>query len=161
MPRHRPESLRLKYSHLQIPPGRTDKVVLDSSTSSCSTPAHHSPQPSKVFNKRLEVNGFSTCRPSQALATLEELMSPANVSSASSIASYHFSVKSRLDNDRGTAILVTAGIYDACQYSSSFRTLLFGKLLRHRHVVRAQHNAFPQPVTSDERFKFEPTLNTS
>jgi type I restriction enzyme R subunit len=38
-----------------------------------------------------------------------------------------FSLKPRLNNDRGTAILVAASIYDACHYFRLFQNTYFGQ----------------------------------
>jgi type I restriction enzyme, R subunit len=48
-----------------------------------------------------------------------------------------FSLKPRLNNDRGTAILVAASIYDACHYFRLFQNTT-SAVLRHHHLLRAE-----------------------
>jgi len=64
-------------------------------------------------------------------------------------------LKPRLNNDRGTALLVAASIYDACHYFRLLQNTSFGALLRDHHFIRADHNAISrEPANSDERYKF-------
>lgn len=67
-----------------------------------------------------------------------------------------FSLKPRLDNDRGTAILVAASIYDACHYFRLFQNTHFGPYVG---IITSYE---PNPVAiskesagSDERYKFD------
>jgi type I restriction enzyme R subunit len=67
-----------------------------------------------------------------------------------------FETKPRLSNDRGTAILVAASIYDACHY---FR-LLQGESLGAKCGLVTSYEPNPaqiskEPKNSDERYKFE------
>ena len=67
-----------------------------------------------------------------------------------------FSLRPRLNNDRGTAILVSASIYDACHYFHLFQNTPFG---RHCGLITSfepNHNAISrEPANSDERYKFD------
>ena len=49
-----------------------------------------------------------------------------------------FSLKPRLNNDRGTALLVAACIYDACHYFPALPEHVLRPILRHHHVLRAE-----------------------
>ena len=90
-------------------------------------------------------------------ATMEELMS-AGERKQRIIASiiHDFGVKPRLDNDRGTAILVAASIYDACHYYRLFQNTPFGK---HCGIITSYEpnaNAISkESKDSDERYKFD------
>jgi type I restriction enzyme, R subunit len=67
-----------------------------------------------------------------------------------------FSLKPRLSNDRGTAILVAASIYDACHYYRLFQNSSFGKHCGIVTSFQPNHNAISrEPPDSDERFKFD------
>ncbi|MDB4353741.1 hypothetical protein N9Z02_00390, partial [Akkermansiaceae bacterium] len=67
-----------------------------------------------------------------------------------------FAVKPRLNNDRGTAILVAASIYDACHYYQLLQNLPFGK---HCGIITSfEPNASvisTEAEDSDERFKYD------
>ena len=67
-----------------------------------------------------------------------------------------FSLKPRLNNDRGTAILVTASIYDACHYFRLFQNTTFGRYCGIITSYEPNHNAISrEPANSDERYKFD------
>ena len=67
-----------------------------------------------------------------------------------------FSLKPRLNDDRGTAILVAASIYDACHYFRLFRNKNFGDHVGIITSYEPNHNAISrEPADSDERFKFD------
>jgi len=67
-----------------------------------------------------------------------------------------FGVKPRLNNDRGTAILVASSIYDACHYYRLFQGTSFGK---HVGIITSYEpqaaDISKEPPDSDERYKFE------
>src|SRR6185437_16862406 len=73
------------------------------------------------------LNNFQKAVLRRRWATMEDLMS-AGERKQRIIASiiHDFGVKSRLDNDRGTAILVAASIYDACHYFRLLQNTSFG-----------------------------------
>ena len=90
-------------------------------------------------------------------ATLEKLMS-AGERKQRIIANIieDFSLKPRLNNDRGTAILVAASIYDACHYFRLFQNTDFGPRCGVITSYEPNHNAISrEPPNSDERYKFD------
>ena len=91
-------------------------------------------------------------------ATLEKLMS-ARERKERIVASIieDFSLKPRLNNDRGTALLVVASIYDACHYFRLFQeTDTFGPYCGIITSYQPNHNAISrEPPNSDERYKFD------
>ena len=69
---------------------------------------------------------------------------------------HDFSLKPRLNNDRGTAILVAASIYDACHYFRLFQNTSFGAYCGIITSFEPNHNAISrEPKDSDERYKFD------
>jgi type I restriction enzyme R subunit len=103
------------------------------------------------------LNNFQKALIRSRWATMEELMS-AGERKQRIIASIiqDFALKPRLNNDRGTAILIAASIYDACHYFRLFQNTNFGK---HCGVITSfepNHNAISrEPANSDERYKFD------
>ena len=90
-------------------------------------------------------------------ATLEKLMS-AGERKQRIIANIieDFSLKPRLNNDRGTAILVAASIYDACHYFRLLQNTDFGPRCGVITSYEPNHNAISrEPPNSDERYKFD------
>jgi type I restriction enzyme R subunit len=67
-----------------------------------------------------------------------------------------FSLKPRLNNDRGTAILVAASIYDACHYFRLFQNTNFGTYVGIVTSYEPNHNGISrEPSYSDERYKYD------
>jgi type I restriction enzyme R subunit len=67
-----------------------------------------------------------------------------------------FSLKPRLNNDRGTAILIAPSIYDACHYFRLFQNTSFGTYCGIVTSYEPNHNAISrEPGNSDERYKFD------
>jgi type I restriction enzyme R subunit len=67
-----------------------------------------------------------------------------------------FGVKPRLNNDRGTAILVAGSIYDACHYYRLFQGTSFGKQVGLITSYEPQASTIStEPPDSDERYKFD------
>ncbi len=67
-----------------------------------------------------------------------------------------FALQPRLNNDRGTAILVAASIYDACHYYRLFQNTNFGPYCGIVTSYEPNHNAISrEPPNSDERYKFD------
>jgi type I restriction enzyme R subunit len=90
-------------------------------------------------------------------ATLEKLMS-AGERKQRIVANIieDFSLKSRLNNDRGTAILVAASIYDACHYFRLLQNTSFASYCGVITSFEPNHNAISrEPPNSDERYKFD------
>jgi type I restriction enzyme R subunit len=137
-----------------------DKVVLD-----LKYEARHVPQrlssraqiDAWFEQKTRNLNDFQKAVLRKRWATMEELMS-AGERKQRIIASIieDFSLRPRLNSDRGTAILVVASIYDACHYFRLFRNTPFGS---HCAIVTSyQPNATEittEPPDSDERYKFD------
>ncbi|RKF38612.1 type I restriction endonuclease subunit R [Paraburkholderia fungorum] len=90
-------------------------------------------------------------------ATMEDLMSSGERKQRILANIIHdFGVRPRLNDDRGTAILVAASIYDACHYFRLFQNTTFGKLCGIITSFEPNHNAISQePKDSDERYKFD------
>jgi len=107
--------------------------------------------------KTRNLNNFQKAVLRKRWATMEELMSSAERKQRI-IASVieDFSLKPRLNNDRGTAILVAASIYDACHYFRLFQNTSFGPYCRIVTSYEPNHNAISrEPANSDERYKFD------
>jgi type I restriction enzyme R subunit len=67
-----------------------------------------------------------------------------------------FGVKPRLNNDRGTAILVASSIYDACHYYRLFQGTSFGKYVGIITSYEPHASSITTlPPDSDERYKFD------
>jgi len=108
-------------------------------------------------NKTRTLNNFQKAVLRKRWATLEELMSSGERKQRI-IASIidDFAVRPRLNNDRGTAILVTGSIYDACHYFRLFRNTNFGESCGIITSYEPNHNAISrEPANSDERYKFD------
>jgi type I restriction enzyme R subunit len=137
-----------------------DKVILDLKYEAREVPQRlTSPKAIDAWfeQKTKGLNNFQRAVLRKRWATMEELMS-AGERKQRIIASIieDFNLKPRLNNDRGTAILVAASIYDACHYFRLFQNTPFG---RHCGIVTSyepNHNAISrEPATSDERYKFD------
>ena len=103
------------------------------------------------------LNNFQKSMLRRRWATMEELMSSgerkqriiANIN-------HDFGVRPRLNNDRGTALLVAASIYDACHYFRLFQNTPLGAHCGLITSYQPNHNAVSQePKDSDERYKFD------
>jgi type I restriction enzyme, R subunit len=67
-----------------------------------------------------------------------------------------FSLRPRLNSDRGTAILVAASIYDACHYFQLFQNTSFGGFCGIVTSYEPNYGAISkEPANSDERYKFD------
>jgi type I restriction enzyme R subunit len=103
------------------------------------------------------LNNFQRAVLRKRWATLEELMS-AGERKQRIIANiiHDFMVQPRLNNDRGTAILVAASIYDACHYFRLFRNTPFGQYCAIVTSFVPNANAISkEPANSDERYKYD------
>ncbi len=133
--------LDLKYEARTVPQRLTSKKAVDDWFS----------QATKGLNK------YQQAILRKKWATMEELMS-AGERKQRIIASiiHDFGVKPRLNNDRGTALLVAASIYDACHYYRLFQETNFGKYCGIITSYQPNHNAISrEPRESDERYKFD------
>ena len=133
--------LDLKYEARDVPQRLTSRTAID-----------------KWFEQKTKgLNNFQKAVLRKRWATMEELMS-AGERKQRIIADIieDFSLKPRLNNDRGTAILVSASIYDACHYYRLLRNTSFGPYCGIITSYEPNHNAISrEPANSDERYKFD------
>ena len=133
--------LDLKYEARDVPQRLTSQAAID-----------------QWFEHKTQgLNNFQKAVLRKRWATMNELMSSGERKQRI-IADIieDFSLKPRLNNDRGTAILVTGSIYDACHYYRLFQNTSFGP---HCGIITSydpNHNAISrEPANSDERYKFD------
>ena len=137
-----------------------DKVVLDLKYEARDVPQRLTNQATidAWFEQKTKgLNNFQKAVLRKRWATMEDLMS-AEERKSRIIAEIiqDFSLKPRLNDDRGTAILVAASIYDACHYFRLFRNKSFGDNVGIITSYEPNHNAISrEPANSDERFKFD------
>jgi type I restriction enzyme R subunit len=137
-----------------------DKVVLDLKYEARDVPQRlTSPKAIDAWfeQKTKTLNNFQRAALRRRWATMKELMS-AGERKQRIIASIieDFSLKPRLNNDRGTAILVAASIYDACHYFRLFQNTSFGTYCGIITSFEPNHNAISrESIKSDERYKFD------
>jgi type I restriction enzyme R subunit len=133
--------LDLKYEARDVPQRLTSQTAIDN----------------WFEHKTRGLNNFQKAVLRKRWATMEELMS-AGERKQRIIASIieDFSLKPRLNNDRGTAILVAASIYDACHYFRLFGNTQFAPYCGIVTSYEPNHNAISrEPPNSDERYKFD------
>ena len=137
-----------------------DKVVLD-----LKYEARHVPQrltsPQKVDEwfetKTAALNNYQKAVLKKRWAKMEELLSSKERKDRI-IASIieDFTLKPRLNADRGTAMLVVASIRDACHYFRLFQNNAFSPYVGIVTSYEPNHNAISrEPANSDERYKFD------
>ena len=137
-----------------------DKVVLDLKYEARDVPERLTSQKKidEWFEEKTKnLNNFQKALVRRRWATMEELMSAAG-RKREIIADIigDFALKPRLNNDRGTAILVAASIYDACHYFHLFQGTTFGTYCGIITSFEPNHNAISrEPANSDERYKFD------
>lgn len=140
--------------------GVADKVILDLKYEARDVPQRLTSQTAidAWFEQKTKtLNNFQKAVLRKRWATMEELMS-AGERKQRIIASIieDFALKPRLNNDRGTAILVAASIYDACHYYRLFQNTSFGRFCGIITSFEPNHNAISrEPPNSDERYKFD------
>jgi type I restriction enzyme R subunit len=140
--------------------GVADGVILDLKYEARDVPQRLTSQRAidQWFEQKTRgLNNFQKAVLRRRWATMEELMS-AGERKQRIIASIieDFSLKPRLNNDRGTAILVAASIYDACHYYRFFQNTTFGQYCGIVTSYEPNHNLISrEPVNSDERYKFD------
>jgi len=107
--------------------------------------------------KTKTLNNFQKAIIRKRWATMEELMSAEERKARIAASIIHdFDTKPRLNNDRGTAILVAASIYDACHYYRIFKSKPFGQFCGIITSFEPQPGAIVlEPPNSDERYKFD------
>lgn len=137
-----------------------DGVVLDLKYEARNVPQQLTSQ-SAIDNwfeaKTRNLNNFQKAVVRKAWANMEKLMS-AGERKQRIIASIieDFSLRNRLNNNRGTAILVAASIYDACHYYRLFQNTTFGQYCGIVTSYEPNHNSISrEPANSDERYKFD------
>lgn len=137
-----------------------DKVVLDLKYEARDVPQRLTSQKAidEWFEKKTKaLNSFQRAILRKRWATMEELMS-AGERKQRIIASiiHDFGVQPRLNNDRGTAILVAASIYDACHYYRLLLNTSFGKYCGIvTSFVPDKTVISKESKNSDERYKFD------
>lgn len=137
-----------------------DKVVLDLKYEARDVPQRLTSQKAidAWFEQKTKVlNNYQKSILRKRWATMEALMS-AGERKRRIIASIieDFSLKPRLNSDRGTAILVAANIYDACDYFRLFKTTSFGPYCGIITSYEPNPSAITrEPAQSDERYKFD------
>ncbi|MHB1813553.1 MAG: type I restriction endonuclease subunit R [Steroidobacteraceae bacterium] len=133
--------LDLKYEARDVPQRLTSQAAIDA----------------WFENKTKGLNNFQKALIRKTWATLETLMSAGERKQRIIAAIIEdFSLKRRLNNHRGTAILVAASIYDACHYFRLFQNTSFGRYCGIITSYEPNHNAISrEPVNSDERYKFD------
>ena len=104
-----------------------------------------------------QLNNFQRAVLRKRWATMEKLMSAGDRKQRIAADIIHdFGIVTRLDNNRGTAILVAPSIYDACHYFRIFKNTNFGRYCGIVTSYEPNHNAISrEPDNSDERFKFD------
>ena len=137
-----------------------DKVVLDLKYEARDVPQRlTSPKDIEAYfaKKTKTLNNFQKAIIRKRWATMEELMSAEERKARIAASIIHdFDTKPRLNDDRGTAILVAASIYDACHYYRIFQGKPFGEYCGVITSFEPNHNAISrEPANSDERYKFD------
>ncbi|KJH67492.1 restriction endonuclease subunit R [Chromobacterium violaceum] len=133
--------LDLKYEARNVPQQLTNKKAVDD----------------WFETKTKGLNNYQKSILRKRWATMEELMSAGERKQRIIADIIHdFGVKPRLNNDRGTAILVAASIYDACHYYRLFQNTSFGA---HCGIITSYEPnptaISKEPHNSDERYKFD------
>lgn len=137
-----------------------DKVVLDLKYEARDVPQRlSSPKAIDAWfeTKTRGLNNFQKSILRKRWATMEELMS-AKERKDRIVANIieDFSLKPRLNNDRGTAILVAASIYDACHYFRLFQNTPFGQQVGVITSFEPNPAAISKESSgSDERYKYD------
>lgn len=140
--------------------GVADGVVLDLKYEARDVPERLTSQKKidEWFEQKTKnLNNFQKALVRKRWATMEELMSAAG-RKREIIADIigDFALKPRLNNDRGTAILVAASIYDACHYFRLFQNTSFGPYCGIITSFEPQPGAIVlEPPNSDVRYKFD------
>jgi type I restriction enzyme R subunit len=137
-----------------------DKVILDLKYQAREVPQRLTSQKAidAWFDQKTKgLNNFQRAIVRKRWATMEELMSAGERKQRIIADIVHdFGVQPRLNNDRGTAILVADSIYDACHYFRLFQNTPFDKYCGIITSYQPNHNAVSrEPTNSDERYKFD------
>ena len=141
--------------------GVADGIILDIKYEARTVPQRLTSSASidRWFESKTKgLNNFKKAVLRKHWATLEALMSSSERKQRIIAAIVEdFELKPRLNNNRGTAILVAASIHDACHYFQLFRTMTsFGSYCGIITSYEPNHNAISrEPAHSDERYKFD------
>lgn len=141
-----------------------DKVVVDLKYEARDVPQHLTSQEAidAWFDQKTKnLNNFQKSVLRKRWATMEELMSSSERKQRiiRSII-MDFDLKPRLNDDRGTAILVADKIYDACHYFRLFQNTDFGRYCGIITSYEPNHSTISkEPANSDERYKFDTYMN--
>jgi type I restriction enzyme, R subunit len=136
-----------------------DKVVLDLKYEARDVPERLTSR-QKIDDwferKTRNLNNFQKALVRARWATMEKLMSAEGRKDRIIVSIIEdFNLKPRLDNNRGTAILVAASIYDACHYFQLFQGTPFGRYCGIITSFEPNASAISkEPAESDERYKF-------
>jgi type I restriction enzyme R subunit len=137
--------LDLKYEARHVPQRLTNQTTIDA-----------------WFEQKTKVlNNFQKAVLRKRWANMEDLMSAAERKNriVAEIVT-DFGIKSRLNNDRGTAILVAASIYDACHYFRLFQNTSFAAHVGIITSFEPNPTAISkEPANSDERYKYDTYAN--
>ncbi len=107
--------------------------------------------------KTRHLNNYQKALIRKKWATMENLMS-AEARKREIMAEIiaDFTLRPRLNSDRGTALLVAASIYDACHYFRLFQETYFGRFCGIITSFEPNKNTITTaPVHSDERYKYD------
>lgn len=140
--------------------GVADGVILDLKYEARDVPQRLTSQEAvdDWFERKTQgLNNYQKAKLREHWANLEKLMSADERKRrimADVIAD--FNLKPRLDRDRGTAILVSASIYDACHYFRLFQNTNFAK---HCAIITSfepnHHSIALEPADGDKRYMFD------
>ncbi len=133
--------LDLKYEARDVPQRLTSQTAID-----------------EWFEQKTKVlNNYQKAVLREKWATMEKLMSSGERKQRIIANIIHdFNLKPRLNNNRGTALLVTASIYDACHYFRLLQNTGFGSHCGIITSYEPNHNLISrEPDDSDERYKFD------
>ena len=137
-----------------------DKVVLDLKYEARDVPQRiTSPTAIEAYfeRKTRSLNNFQKAVLRRRWATMQELMSAADRKQRITHSIIEdFDLQPRLNNNRGTAILIAAGIHDACHYYRLVQNTSLGRYCGIVTSYEPNHNAISrEPANSDERYKFD------
>lgn len=137
-----------------------DKVVLDLKYEARAVPQRLASRQAidDWFNRKTRgLNDYQKAVLRARWATLEELMSSGERKQRIIADIIHdFGTRPRLSDDRGTAILVAASIYDACHYFRLFQNTAFGRYCGIITSFEPNANAISrESADSDERYKYD------
>lgn len=140
--------------------GVADGVILDLKYEARDVPQRLASQKAvdDWFERKTQgLNNYQKAKLREHWANLEKLMSADERKRrimADVIAD--FNLKPRLDRDRGTAILVSASIYDACHYFRLFQSTSFAEHCAIITSYEPNHQSIAlEPVKGEARYKFD------